>query len=87
MPLDKDKSDVEPSKKERHERERTKEQDGRRDNSRTEPDRRELPASEQVKGQRIPVEDTRRDSQSRRGHSEVSGSESGARPQYDVNKS
>lgn len=87
LPLDKDKSDVEPSNKEQHERERTKGQDGRRDNSRTESDRRVLPASEQVGKQRTPVEDTRRDSQSRRGQSQIGSGESRTRPQYDVNKS
>jgi len=87
LPLDEDKSNVDPSKKEQHERERTKEQDGRRDNRRAESDRRGLPASEQVGEQKTPAEDTRRDSQSRRWQSQIGSGESRTRPQYDVNKS
>ena len=87
LPLDEDKSNVDPSKKEQHERERTKEQDGRRDNSRAESDRRGLPDSEQVGGQGTPATDTTGHSQSRRGDIDVSGSQPGAGLREDLNKS
>lgn len=87
LPLDKDKSDAEPSNKEQHERERTKEQDGRRDNSRAESGREILPDSKQVEGQRTSATDTTGDSQSQRMQSGDSSSQSGAGLKYDLSKS